>query len=238
MLSLEEYKAMFENIKEEIFKNCIIEDKQRNWNNNEEWISYRLTLKEDISELLKDNNKYYELTDVISNENFRKVIKDVYYDEINGYEYMTDVWSGYGTTYKCYQEYEGDLEKIKSVLENKLEELKEKFIENLTDTYEKYSKAYLFKQEYIEFAKNIEKIGFCVCDSQKRGELRVPCTFSKEIGNLTLYVRKNVDNYRVYMKCKVGGRYGMTVEEFDDSYQILKQESNNIKNALMGEKII
>ena len=98
--------------------------------------------------------------------------------------------------------------------------------------------AYLFKQEYIEFAKNIEKIGFCVCDSQKRGELRVPCTFSKEIGNLTLYVRKNVDNYRVYMKCKVGGRYGMTVEEFDDSYQILKQESNNIKNALMGEKII
>lgn len=238
MLNLEEYKTMFENIKEDIFKDCITEEKQKNWNDNEEWTSYRLILKENISELLKGNDKYHEITDVISNENFIKVIKDVYYDEINDYEYMTDSWSGYRTTYKCFQEYDGNLEKIKNVIEDKLNELKEKFIENLSNTYEKYKKAYLLKQEYIEFAEKIKKVGFDVCDSQRRGELRVPCTFSKEIGNLTLYVRKNANNYRIYMKCNVGGRYGMTVEEFDDSYQILKQESNNIKNALIGENII
>lgn len=238
MLTLEEYKKMFENIKEDIFKDCIIQENQKEWNNNEEWISYRLILKENISELLKENDKYHEITDVISNNNFIKVIKDVYYDEINDYEYMSDSWSGYRTTYKCYQEYDGDLIKIKEVIENKLDELKEKFIKDLSNTYEKYSKAYLLKQEYIEFAEQIKKVGFKVCDTQRRGELRVPCTFNKEIGNLTLYVRKNSNNYRIYMKCNVGGRYGMTVEEFDESYKILKQETNNIKNALIGETLI
>ena len=30
----------------------------------------------------------------------------------------------------------------------------------------------------------------------------------------------------------------MTVDEFDNRYQILKQEEINIKNALIGEEII
>lgn len=238
MLSFEEYTNLFKNIKEDLFKDCIQEEQLKNWNTNENFTRYTLKLRENLSELLKDNDTYHEITDIISNKNFISVVKDIYYDEINKTEYLEDSWSGYYTTYKCYLDYEGDLQKIKNIIESKIEELKKAFIENLSNTYDKYVKAYELKQEYIEFANNIKKVGFKVCDYQKRGELRVPCTFEKEINQLCLYVRKNANNYRVYMKCNVGGRYGMTVDEFDESYQILKKETNNIKNALMGEEII
>lgn len=238
MLNFEEYKKLFENIKEDLFKDCITEEKYKEWNSDCEYVRYSLKLKQNLADLLKDNDTYHEITDIISKDNFVSMIKNVYYDEINKDEYISDVWSGYVTTYKCYEDYDGNLDKIKSVFTNKLEQLKTAFIENLTNTYEKYTKAYELKKEYIEFAENIKKAGFSVCDYQRRGELRVPCTFAKSIGTLELYVRKNANSYRIYMKCDVKGRYGMTVEEFDESYQILKQETNNIRNALMGENII
>lgn len=238
MLKFEEYRSLFENIKEDLFKNCIQEEQKKDWNSGENFITCTLKLRENLSELLKDNDTYHEITDIISNKNFISVVKDIYYDEINKTEHLEDSWSGYSTTYKCYLDYEGDSQKIKNVIENKINELKEAFVENLSSTYDKYVKAYELKQEYIDFANNIKKVGFEVCDYQSRGELRVPCTFEKNINQLSLYVRKNAKNYRVYMKCNVGGRYGMTVDEFDESYQILKKETNNIKNALMGEEII
>ena len=238
MLSYEEYVQVFENVKDALFENCISKEECNNWSVENKYIRYTLKLSVNLGELLKENDKYHEITDIISNKNFESVVKDIYYDEINKYEYVDDIWSGFATTQKCFLDYEGDLNKIENVLKNKLEILKDAFIKNLYSTYEKYVKAYELKQEYIDFANNIKKVGFVVCDYQRRGELRVPCTFSKQINQLCLYVRKNANNYRVYMKCDIGGRYGMTVEEFDESYQILKQETNNIKNALMGEEII
>lgn len=238
MLSLEEYKKLFKEMVEKLFENCIVEQKERDWDTKTDYKSYKIQLNDDLHNLLGDKDNYLEISDVISHEELMTAIQDVYFNEINNKEYLSDAWSGYKTTYKCFIEYEEELEKVKQVISNKLEKLKEKYLDNLVNTYEQYVRAYEIKKEYIEFANKIKKVGFNVCDYQRRGEIRVPCTFCKNFDSLTLFVRKNVSNYRIYLKCDIGGRYGMTVEEFDNSYKILKQEEACIKNALIGEEII
>lgn len=238
MLSLEEYKNMFQEIVEKLFVNCITEQKERDWDTKTDYKSYKIQLNQDIRALLGNNDNYLEISDVVSHKELTLAIQDVYFNEINNKEYLSDAWSGYKTTYKCFIEHEENLDKVQQVISDKLEKLKEKYLENLVNTYEQYVKSYEIKKEYIEFANKIKKIGFNICDFQRRGEIRVPCTFCKEFDSLTLFIRKNINNYRIYLKCNIGGRYGMTVEEFDSSYQILKYEESNIKNVLMGEDII
>lgn len=238
MMNLDEYKNMFKEIVEKMFVNCIVEKKERDWDTKTDYKSYKIQLNQDLKTMLDENDKYLEISDVVSSKQFISAIQDVYFDEINNKEYMSDAWSGYKTTYKCFIELDENLEQIKQILESKLEELKEKYLENLVATYEQYVKSYEIKKDYIEFANKIKQVGFEVCDFQRRGEIRVPCTFCKEFESLTLFVRKNIGNYRIYLKCDIGGRYGMTVEEFDNSYKILKQEETNIRNALIGEEII
>ena len=238
MLNLEEYKNMFTEIVEKLFINCIVEQNERDWDTKADYKSYRVQLNQNLRELLGDNDNYFEISDVISNTQFTSAIQEVFFDEINNKEYLSNAWSGYKTTYKCFIELDENLEQVKQIINNKLEKLKEKYLKNLINTYDQYIKSYEIKKEYIDFANKIKKAGFEVCDYQRRGEIKVPCTFNKEFDSLTLFVRKNVSNYRVYLKCNIGGRYGMTVDEFDNSYQILKREEINIKNALIGEEII
>lgn len=238
MLSLEEYKNLFKEVVEKLFENCIVEQKERDWDTKTDYKSYKIQLNQDLRNLLGDKDNYLEISDVISHKELMMAIQDVYFNEINNKEYLSDAWSGYKTTYKCFIELEENTEQVKQVISCKLEKLKEKYLENLINTYEQYVKSYEIKKEYIDFANKIKKIGFNTCDYQRRGEIRVPCTFSKEFDSLTLFVRKNVSNYRIYLKCDIGGRYGMTVDEFDNSYKILKQEEACIKNALIGEEII
>lgn len=238
MLSLEEYKKLFKEMVEKLFENCIVEQKERDWDTKTVYKSYKIQLNDDLHNLLGDKDNYLEISDVISHKELMTAIQDVYFNEINNKEYLSDAWSGYKTTYKCFIELEENTEQVKQVISCKLERLKEKYLENLINTYEQYIKSYEIKKEYIEFANKIKKIGFNTCDYQRRGQIRVPCTFGKEFDSLTLFVRKNVSNYRIYLKCDIGGRYGMTVEEFDNSYKILKQEEACIKNALIGEEII
>lgn len=239
MLNKEDFENIFKNISDELFRNCIVEKKTSTWEQGRmEYIEYSLEISNDIMKLLNEYDNYLELSDVIGNRHFIQAVKEVYYDEINDQEYLRDAWNSYKTTYKCFVDYEGDLEKIKSVISNKLEQFKETYIKILCNTYDEYVKSYGIKKDYIEFANKIKKIGFETSDYQRRGEIRVPCTFEKTFDSLTLYVRKNVNNYRIYLKCDIGGRYGMTVEEFDKNYQFLKTEESKIRNALLGENIV
>ena len=238
MLNLDEYKQIFTEVVEKLFTNCIVEQKERDWETKADYKSYKIQLIQNVRELLGEKDCYFEISDVIKNTQFTEAIQEIYFDEINNKEYLSDAWSGYKTTYKCFVELNEDPEQVKQIINNKLEKMKEKYLENLINTYEQYVKSYEIKREYIEFANKIKKVGFDVCDYQRRGEIKVPCTFSKEFESLTLFVRKNINNYRIYLKCNIGGRYGMTVEEFDNSYKILKQEEISIKNVLIGEEII
>lgn len=238
MLNLKEYKNMFKETVDKLFINCIVEQKEKDWETKSEYKSYKVQLNQNLKELLGDNDKYLEISDVINSTQFTSAIQEVFFEEINNKEYLSDAWSGYRTTYKCFVELEENSESVLKIITDKLEELKAKYLENLINTYEQYVRTYKIKEEYIIFADKIKEVGFDVCDYQRRGEVRVPCTFSKEFDSLTLFVRKNVNNYRIYLKCNIGGRYGMTVEEFDNSYQILKKEETSIKNALIGEEII
>ena len=207
MLNYDEYKNLFTNVVEKLFINCIVEQKERDWDTRVEYKSYKVQLNQNIRELLGENDNYLEISDVIDNKQFISAIQDVFFDEINNKEYLSDAWSGYRTTYKCFVELDEDLDQVKQVISNKLEELKKEYLKNLIDTYEQYVKSYEIKKEYIDFANKIKKVGFKVCDYQRRGEIKVPCTFSKEFESLTLFVRKNVSNYRIYLKCNIGGRY-------------------------------
>lgn len=238
MLNLDEYKKIFTEVVEKLFTNCIVEQKERDWETKADYKSYKIQLIQNVRELLGEKDCYFEISDVIKSTQFTEAIQEIYFDEINNKEYLSDAWSGYKTTYKCFVELNEDPEQVKQIINNKLEKMKEKYLENLINTYEQYVKSYEIKREYIEFANKIKKVGFDVCDYQRRGEIKVPCTFSKEFESLTLFVRKNINNYRIYLKCNIGGRYGMTVEEFDNSYKILKQEEISIKNVLIGEEII
>ena len=243
MLTEEEFKNIFINIKDILFEDCIKEESNYtfNYDINNKRTDYKevvMTINKNITDLIKEYDEYLQISDVINGYDFEKALKEVYFDEINNTEYLSTRWFGLRTTCKCYFDYDGNIEKIKQILLNKLDDLKEKYIENLCNHYNDYVKAYEIKKDYIEFAEKIKNAGFKLCDTQRRGDIRVPCTFMKEIDSLTLYVRKNISNYRIYLKCDVGGRYGMTVEEFDKSYQILKREEANIRNALMGENII
>ena len=126
MMNLDEYKNMFKEIVEKMFVNCIVEKKERDWDTKTDYKSYKIQLNQDLKTMLDENDKYLEISDVVSSKQFISAIQDVYFDEINNKEYMSDAWSGYKTTYKCFIELEENLEQVRQILESKLVNKNEK----------------------------------------------------------------------------------------------------------------